>query len=57
MSKTNEQLSKWWKTPSAQAAFKRAADARRLKIEALRAAVAARKAQLKREAEEWEVVS
>lgn len=51
------QLSKWWKTPSAQAAFKRAADARRLKIEALRAAVAARKAQLKREAEEWEVVS
>ena len=49
------QLSKWWKTPSAQAAFKRAEDARRERIAKVRAAFAARKAQLKREAEEWEV--
>ncbi len=40
------QLSKWWKTPSAQAAFARAANARRERIEKMKMQFAERKATL-----------
>lgn len=56
MNKPNLQLSKWWKTASARAAFKRVEIAKRAKIEEMKKRFAARKEQLKREAEEWVVV-
>jgi hypothetical protein len=47
------QLSKWWRTPSAQAAFARAAEAKRQRIAKLKRDLAERKARLKRDVEEW----
>lgn len=49
------QLCKWWQTPSAQRSFARAQQARRERIDAMRASMAERKAKL--EAEVWEGVA
>jgi hypothetical protein len=43
------QLSKWWKTPSAQAAMKRAEENKRMRIEVMKQQFAERKAKLDKE--------
>jgi hypothetical protein len=53
---TQPQLSKWWKTPSAKAAFRRAAARKRERIAKLRAAIKAKQDKLRKEAEEYEPV-
>lgn len=48
MHNNNIQLSKWWRTPSARAAFRRVAQAKRIKAKEMKArfaAAAARKAR------------
>lgn len=47
------QLSKWWTTPSAKAAFKRVDDAKKEKLAKLRADKAKEKEDKKREFDEW----
>jgi hypothetical protein len=54
MSKT--ELSKWWTTPSAQAAMRRAEEVRRERITKMKIAFAAKKARLQREVNEWKEV-
>lgn len=49
-------LSKWWKTPNAQAALERAKNNRNDGLNQLKARTAARKAQLAADANEWQVV-
>jgi hypothetical protein len=50
-------LSKWWKTPSAKAAIKRATLARKKASYQRIAALKAKKQQLQKEVNEWKVVS
>ena len=47
------ELSKWWKTPSAQRAIERAAAERRERLDLLKRKMAERKAALEREALDW----
>lgn len=52
---TTTQLSKWWTTASCQAAYERAAAARRERIAKVRAAFAAKQEALTRAVNEWQV--
>jgi ribosome-associated translation inhibitor RaiA len=45
-------LSKWWQTPSAQAAIQRAADERRRRLEQVKEQFKARKEELRRAVEQ-----
>jgi hypothetical protein len=57
MTHTNTvQLSKWWMTPSAQAAFKRVEIARQERIAKVRAAFAAKKQELQDAVNNWKEV-
>jgi hypothetical protein len=47
------QLSKWWRSESAQRAVQRAATERRERLEQLKQRMAERKAALEREALDW----
>lgn len=49
-------LSKWWTTPSARAAMERARQKRNADLNNLKERTAARKAQLAKEAAEWQEV-
>lgn len=48
-------LSKWWMTDSCKQAEARAAQRKREQIEKMRASIKARKDQLARDVEEWEI--
>lgn len=50
------QLSKWWTTPSAKAAFKRVEDTKKEKLAKLRAIKAKEKEQKEQELAEWEQI-
>lgn len=49
-------LSKWWQTPSAKAAMERAKNKRNDALNQLKARTAAHKAQLVKDANDWQVV-
>lgn len=49
-------LSKWWATPSAQAAFKRVEEERKRKIEEMKAKIAAKKEREAKELSQWQEV-
>jgi hypothetical protein len=52
-----KQLSKWWQTPSAQAAIQRAKDQRLERIKKFKLDMAERKAKLAQEVNNWKVVA
>ena len=52
----NVQLSKWWQTESCRLAFERAKQKRAEQIAAMRAKFDAKRAELKRDVETWEIV-
>jgi hypothetical protein len=51
------QLSKWWKTPSAQAAWDRAKQRKRESLQRFLTSRKEKQEALKREVENWKVVS
>jgi hypothetical protein len=53
---TNVKLSKWWKTPSAKAAFRRAEEAKRQRIAKVRATFKAKQNALAKAVNNWKVV-